>query len=146
MRLASNIFTENGEKLYKWKLNDNSIIPNFIQFYFIVGQKNLDKDKLSQLHSENDQFKDLLFIQSLDDTYKNLALKTLLTFTWLSKNLPHLKYVIKCDDDSFVRVDLIVKDLEAFAPDMCAPELSEYVSCKVICVLGLVVLLIRSLL
>lgn len=131
MRFASNIFVENGEKLYKWKLNIDSTIPNFIKFYFIVGIKSLDNDKLSQLNSENHHFNDLLLLNNLEDSYKNLASKMLQTFIWFSKNLPHMKYVIKCDDDSFVRVDLIVKDLEAFAPDMCAPEISEYVSCQV---------------
>lgn len=132
MRFASNIFIENGEKLYKWKLNTDSTIPNFIKFYFIVGIKNLDNDKLSQLNSENHHFNDLLLLNNLEDSYKNLASKMLQTFIWFNKNLPHMKYVIKCDDDSFVRVDLIVKDLEAFAPDMCASGINEYVSCKVI--------------
>ncbi|KPI93379.1 Beta-1,3-galactosyltransferase 6 [Papilio xuthus] len=41
-----------------------------------------------------------------------------------------MKYVIKCDDDSFVRIDLIVKDLDAFAPSMNAPELNKFVTFK----------------
>lgn len=143
MKLASNIFVENGEKLYKWQLHDGAIVPNFIKFYFVVGIKNLNKDKSLQLNVEQDHFKDLIFIKGVEDSYKNLASKVLLTLTWFSTNLPQLKYVIKCDDDSFVRVDLIVKELEAFAPDMC---FSEYVSCKVMCARGLVDFLIKTLL
>lgn len=133
MKLANNIFIENGEKLYKWKLNMDSIIPNFIKFYFVVGIKNLDNNKLSQLNFENDRSKDLLLLNNLEDSYKNLATKMLQTLVWFSKNLPNMQYLIKCDDDSFVRVDLIVKDLEAFAPDMTALEISEYVSYEVRC-------------
>lgn len=139
MKFANNIFIENGEKLYKWKLNMDTTIPNFIKFYFIVGIKNLDSEKLSQLNIENHRSKDLLLLNNLEDSYKNLASKMLQTFIWFSNNLKHMKYVIKCDDDSFVRVDLIVKDLEAFAPEMSAAEISEYVSYKVKHVLGLIV-------
>ncbi|XP_039765464.1 beta-1,3-galactosyltransferase 6 [Pararge aegeria] len=128
----NNIFVENGEKLYRWnytwagkKLNLGIIKP-----YFAIGIQNLDKTKRAKLHLEESRSKDMLLLENFEDGYKKLASKLIHSLEWLSKNLRELKYVIKCDDDSFVRVDLIVRDLEAYAPEMKGHSISNYVSRK----------------
>lgn len=133
MKFANNIFEQNGEKLYKWNHTwiGQSVQQEFIKFFFVIGTQGLDEIKLAKLNSENARSNDLLLLESLQDSYKNLATKMLKTLKWFSENTKRMKYLIKCDDDSFVRVDLIVKDLEAFAPEMDATEISEYVSFKV---------------
>lgn len=131
-KLAGNIFTQNGEKLYKWNHTWAGDGPrnDFIKFYFAIGTKALSSDKIARLKTENHLNNDLL-LMNFEDSYKNLAAKVINSMNWFQANLKELKYVVKCDDDSFVRIDLIVRDLEYFAPDMNSPELSEYVTFKV---------------
>lgn len=134
MKFANNIFIENGEKLYKWNHSwtEQHVSQSFIKFYFVIGTQGLSETKLLRLNSENSQNNDLLLLDSFEDSYKNLSIKMLYSLKWLSNRLKNLKYLIKCDDDSFVRVDLIVRDLEAYAPEMNAREMSDYVTYKVI--------------
>lgn len=134
MKFANNIFVENGEKLYKWNhtWTEQHVTPDFIKFYFVIGTQSLSETKLLRLDSENNRSNDLLLLDSFEDSYKNLAVKMLHSLKWLNNNLKRLKYLIKCDDDSFVRADLIIKDLEAYAPEMNDNALSEYVTYKVI--------------
>ncbi|XP_053601434.1 beta-1,3-galactosyltransferase 6 isoform X2 [Plodia interpunctella] len=131
-KFASNIFVENGEKLFKWNHTwiGEEVPIDFIKFYYVIGTQGLDETKESDLRKENARSKDLLLFPDFVDSYKNLASKMLLAMKWLSSNLKHLKYVIKCDDDSFVRVDLIIRDLEAYAPRMSGPEIDQYISYK----------------
>ncbi|XP_059049012.1 beta-1,3-galactosyltransferase 6 [Achroia grisella] len=131
-KLSTNLFIENGEKLYKWNLTGSSptVHHEFIKYYFAIGTLGLSKIKLDGLIQENSRSHDLLFLNELEDSYKKLSLKILLALSWISSNVEGLKYLIKCDDDSFVRIDLIVRDLEAFAPQMSDTVISEYVSYK----------------
>lgn len=132
MKFASNIFEENGEILYKWSHSwDQTSKPNLIKFYFVVGTQSLDHVKLTNLRSESDRSNDLLLLEDVEEGYKNLTRKLLHALKWLGENMKSLKYLIKCDDDSFVRVDLIVRDLKTYAPKMNAPLFNEYVSYKV---------------
>lgn len=133
IKLATNIFVENGEKLYKWShtWTEQNVMPEFIKFYFVIGTQGLSETKLMRLDMENKRSNDLLLLDGFEDSYINLATKMLHSLKWLSSYLKNLKYLIKCDDDSFVRVDLIIKDLEAFAPEMNAHELNKYVTYKV---------------
>ncbi|CAB3248419.1 unnamed protein product [Arctia plantaginis] len=132
MKFANNIFVENGETLYKWNhtWTEQHISKNCIKFYFVIGTQGLTETKLLRLNSENNQNNDLLLLDSFEDSYRNLAIKMLHALKWLSNNLKNLKYLVKCDDDSFVRVDLIIRDLEAYAPEMNAQEISDYVTYK----------------
>lgn len=131
-KLATNIFIENGEKLFKWNHTwiGQTVQQDLIKFYFAIGTKGLSRNKLDKLRNENSRTHDLLILDQLEDSYRNLALKMLHALSWIDKNVEGLKYLLKCDDDSFVRIDLIVKDLEAFAPDMSDRKLSNYVSYK----------------
>lgn len=132
-KLTNNIFTENGELLYKWNHTwvGHQTQKDIIKLYFALGTRGLSSSMLSKLKTENSRSKDLLLLESLEDSYNNLASKMLHSLKWISSNMKGLKYLIKCDDDSFVRVDLIVKELVAFAPNMNEPALSKYISFKV---------------
>ncbi|CAG9575867.1 unnamed protein product [Danaus chrysippus] len=128
----NNIFIENGETLFKW--NNSRLGKNkktdLIKIFFVIGTQNLEKDKLIKIDNELSRSNDLLLLNKFEDSYENLTLKLLYSLDFLSNNLKQLKYVIKCDDDSFVRVDLIVKDLEAFGPKMDDASISSYVTYK----------------
>lgn len=133
MKFTNNLIEQNGERLYKWNHTwmGESVPQEFIKFFFVIGTRGLDEIKLAKIKSENVRSNDLLLLDNFEDSYKNLATKMLKSLKWFSENMKRMKYLIKCDDDSFVRVDLIVKDLETFAPEMDAPEISQYVSFKV---------------
>ncbi|XP_023937714.2 beta-1,3-galactosyltransferase 6 [Bicyclus anynana] len=128
----NNIFVENGEKLYRWNYTwaGKSLKLGIIQPYFAIGTKNLDKKKLMKLHLEDSRSKDMLLLDNFEDGYKKLSSKMIHSLEWLSKNLKNMKYVIKCDDDSFVRIDLIVRDLEAYAPDMSGKAINNFITRK----------------
>lgn len=131
-KLSSNIILENGEVLYRWNISTHNLtsLPS-IKHYFVIGTQSLNKDTITNLQEENSSQNDLLLLDTFQDSYRNLTLKILHSLKWLSENHPRLKYLVKCDDDSFVRVDLIVRDLEAFAPAMNAPQIQDSVSFKV---------------
>ncbi|GBP23012.1 Beta-1,3-galactosyltransferase 6 [Eumeta japonica] len=98
--------------------------------YFALGTKGLTSEELENLKSEQRRTKDLLLLDEIEDSYKNLALKVKYSLKWLSENLKKLKYVVKCDDDSFLRIDLIIMNLETYAPNMNSPRLAKYISSK----------------
>ncbi|XP_063547437.1 beta-1,3-galactosyltransferase 6 [Cydia strobilella] len=130
---VSNIFVENGERLYKWNHSWTEKRSNhdFIKVYFVVGTKGLSTEKMNMLKTESTRSNDMVLLDNLTDKYENLAMKMKLSFVWFHENVKNLKYIIKCDDDSFVRVDLIVKVLEAFAPQMNSYTLNTYISSQV---------------
>ncbi|VVC87930.1 unnamed protein product [Leptidea sinapis] len=129
---ANNIFIENDVKLYKW--NHTWTRPNIqqdtIKVLFAIGTQGLNKIKLEKLVTENSRSNDLLLLDSYEDSYKNLTNKLIQSMQWLRTNFDNLRYLIKCDDDSFLRIDLIVRDLEAYAPDMNDPVINKYVTKK----------------
>ncbi|KAI8429943.1 hypothetical protein MSG28_000409, partial [Choristoneura fumiferana] len=128
-KFVYNLYMQNGEIMYKWNhswTEKRSSRPKFVQVYFVIGTKGLSSEKWDKLEMEDSRNKDMVFLNDLTDTYENLALKVKLSFQWFNDNLDNLKYLIKCDDDSFVRIDLIVKDLEASAPLMNSDMLSKY--------------------
>lgn len=131
--LANNLFIENGEILYGWNYSWNRphMSNSFVKCFFVIGTQNLNIETLLLLEKENKNSLDLLLLEDLQDKYENLATKMMSTLIWFNDNLKKLKYVIKCDDDSFVRIDLIIRDLDAYAPEMNAPQIEKYVSYKV---------------
>ncbi|XP_047523357.1 beta-1,3-galactosyltransferase 6 [Pieris napi] len=129
---VGNIFIENEVKLYKWNHTWVGYTPqrDFIKVFFVVGTQGLSGVKLERLKAEHMRSDDLLLLDNLEDNYKNLAVKLKHSLQWAHAHLKFLKYLIKCDDDSFLRVDLIVKDLEAFAPNMNDPEIHKHITKK----------------
>ncbi|CAH0722627.1 unnamed protein product, partial [Brenthis ino] len=128
----NNILVENGERFYKWNYtrSGKSIKKDLIKCFFVLGTKGLDDQSLKKITSEFSHSNDILILEDFEDNYINLTSKLILSLKWLNDNLKKMKYVVKCDDDSFVRIDLIVRDLEAFAPEMNDPSISQFVSYK----------------
>ena len=86
---------------------------------FLVGAKNLSSEHVSALTSEADMFHDILFFSDHKDTYSNLTAKVLMALTWADRNLD-FDYLIKADDDSYVRVNKIDAALRELK---CPPRL-----------------------
>ncbi|KAL4658558.1 beta-1,3-galactosyltransferase 6 [Arapaima gigas] len=82
---------------------------------FVVGTEGLTSEDVQSLGAEQARHHDLLLLPQLRDSYENLTLKLLHMYTWLDQNV-HFSFVLKADDDTFARLDLIKEELKAKEP------------------------------
>jgi len=80
--------------------------PHLVQPLFIVGGQDLKAGIRRFLDHELKTHQDLLILETLVDSYANLTLKILQMYSWIDSNID-FEYVLKLDDDSFARIDLI---------------------------------------
>ena len=82
------------------------------KFYlkFVIGTLQLNSSKKDMLLAEESLHHDILILPDLYDAYNTLTMKVLQCLTWIDDNLNY-SYVLKVDDDCFVRLDLIEKEL-----------------------------------
>jgi len=99
-----------------------------LRHFFLVGKRGLSKDILRSLDEEADREEDLLFLHGLEDSFQNLTFKVSQGISLLSKNFPSL-YLLKCDDDSFVRLDKIFAELETREREVSGKLSSEKRAC-----------------
>ncbi|XP_002742195.1 beta-1,3-galactosyltransferase 1-like [Saccoglossus kowalevskii] len=59
------------------------------------------------LKKEHDLFSDIVVVDFVD-SYNNLTLKTMVMLKWAVTYCPHVKYVMKVDDDVFINFDNLV--------------------------------------
>ncbi|KAJ8960793.1 hypothetical protein NQ318_020088 [Aromia moschata] len=93
-------------KLYD-KRNEDSDINSFkMKHYFAIGSLGLKADQLLRLSSEQSEHSDILLLP-MHDSYMSLTEKVKKSFVWLKDQYDYglgFKYVLKCDDDSFVNL------------------------------------------
>lgn len=89
------------------KLNPNT---SKVKHFFVLGTAELNQELLQRLKREQIVEGDLLFLPDLLDSYNNLTLKLLHGIEAMNYTKP-FKYMLKCDDDSFVRVNSLVDEL-----------------------------------
>lgn len=78
---------------------------------FVIGTQDLDSSEVDKLDVENRENKDILFLNDLKDSYQNLTLKVLKSFKWINENID-CKFILKVDDDSFVRLGKLLEAVE----------------------------------
>ncbi len=83
---------------------------------FLIGTRNLDKDKVAAITKEQDMFGDILILEDLQDSYTNLSTKVLLGLKWANAHLKY-DYLVKVDDDSYVRIEGISNALRKLGCD-----------------------------
>lgn len=99
----------------KWQTS--AFVPNVkvpkmkIKHLFAVGTLGLERAVLSEIKSEQRVYSDLLLLDDLKDSYKNLTLKVIKAMKKVEQTTPNYKYLLKCDDDSYVKLDLLTQDL-----------------------------------
>lgn len=84
-----------------------------VRHYFVVGSLGLSNKELANLKTEQIKYNDVLNLPMYDG-YNNLTEKVAKSFSWLNDQLDiglNFKYILKCDDDSFVRIDNLVHEL-----------------------------------
>ncbi|XP_049945024.1 beta-1,3-galactosyltransferase 6-like [Schistocerca serialis cubense] len=82
-----------------------------VRCYFVLGTAGLPKDTVRELEDERDRHHDLLLLPEVTDTFANLTLKVLTALVWADEKAG-AQYVLKCDDDTFVRLPKIVNELK----------------------------------
>ncbi|XP_055378511.1 beta-1,3-galactosyltransferase 1-like isoform X2 [Condylostylus longicornis] len=88
------------------ELINNTTIP--VKVVFLIGRGGpnnfVGNETISRLKVESEQYGDLIQ-EDFVDTYNNLTLKSVMMLKWIQqKCLKKMKFVLKCDDDTFVNV------------------------------------------
>lgn len=81
-----------------------------ILHYFAIGSENLPFIESNALAKEHAKHNDLLLLNDLSDSYANLTLKLLKTITAVG-NIESFEYMLKTDDDTYVKLDYLLEDL-----------------------------------
>lgn len=102
---------ERRDAIRKTWFSDMKRVNSSITAKFVIGVKDLPVKDWEDLKQENRKFGDILFLSELEDSYYELTNKVLQTFMWVDENLK-FSYLLKVDDDSFVRLDVIISELE----------------------------------
>lgn len=92
-----------------WKKGYEAVDSN-VAIKFVIGTLSLSDSEMASLQSEHAMHKDLVLLHSLIDNYQNLTRKVLSTLVWASDQL-HFSYLLKCDDDTYVRVNALLSEL-----------------------------------
>eukprot|EP00038_Savillea_parva_P012109 m.202299 g.202299 ORF g.202299 m.202299 type:complete len:428 (+) comp21721_c0_seq1:38-1321(+) len=91
---------------------------NEVQHRFIIGTAGLPDDVLADLAAEQREYGDLALLPHFKEAFTNLTGKLLEGFSWSANrsNIGRFDYLMKVDDDTFVRLDRIGQELEDVAP------------------------------
>ena len=94
-----------------WK---NSYVEQGKQFLvkFVIGTLGLGDEDKKSLVTESEQYNDVLLLTDHIDSYNNLTRKVLHMFVWADHSV-NFSYLLKTDDDAFVRLDAIESELKA---------------------------------
>uniref|UniRef100_A0A915MPR5 Hexosyltransferase n=1 Tax=Meloidogyne javanica TaxID=6303 RepID=A0A915MPR5_MELJA len=86
--------------------------PNLYIHKFVIGMDNIKNHHF--IEEEMNKHSDLLLVNLTNESYQNLAKKTLMAFSSVSEQFK-FNYLLKVDDDSFVRLGALLnafKDIE----------------------------------
>ena len=77
---------------------------------FIIGTGLLDTAAKSLIIAENEVHRDIVVLEDFKESYIKLTQKVLETMKWMTQNI-EFNYFMKVDDDTFVRLDMVLKHL-----------------------------------
>lgn len=77
---------------------------------FIIGGHGIPESDLQSLQAEQQIHGDILLFADLEDHYDFLTKKVLYSFLWADNQIS-FSYLLKCDDDTFVRLDKVSEEL-----------------------------------
>ncbi|KYN00172.1 PREDICTED: beta-1,3-galactosyltransferase 6 [Cyphomyrmex costatus] len=82
-----------------------------VKHFFVVGTQDILPEQRNTLQSEKQKFDDLLLLPRLQDSYGTLTKKVLYTLKAVHEHYD-FDYLLKCDDDSYVVVHKLLKELD----------------------------------
>ena len=85
-----------------------------IGYGFILGQTS-NQTAQKEIEEESKIYGDILQVK-MDDTYRNLTLKTVSILNWVNSNYAHADFAIKIDDDVYVNVRNFATVLAELSP------------------------------
>ncbi|CAG8478486.1 9171_t:CDS:2 [Paraglomus occultum] len=115
-------WTESGfHKRQMFRESSAKLIPPHsdrisVAYRFIVGSPTSVKKRKElgdKLMTENEQYKDLVIVPA-GDSYEELSHKVYKAFEWT--NGFAFDYIVKTDDDMFVRMDVVTRELDELGP------------------------------
>lgn len=105
----------NLENFQHWMPSSEKLKEKLLNFklktLFAVGRSGLEASQRRELDDEQQVYNDLLFLDDLKDSYANLTLKLVKSMRKITEILPHFEYLLKCDDDTYVKLDYLTMDL-----------------------------------
>lgn len=81
-----------------------------VEHFFVIGTAGQTVDTVEALNTEHRHNEDLLLLPYLKDSYGGLTKKLLESFKWIAQ-LRQFEFVLKVDDDSFVRLDALYDEM-----------------------------------
>lgn len=105
------ILPQSNEQNSSIMKNNNSSVSNelakkssfTVRVLFLIGQT-MDNDTQIRITNESEEYGDIIQ-ESFLDSYNNLTVKTIMMLKWMNINcIDKVKYLMKCDDDTFVNV------------------------------------------
>lgn len=81
-----------------------------VTYSFVVGTNGLTRSQTNQIHYEQSNENDLIIFPNLIDSYSNLTHKLLMSVTSATFKYK-FKYLLKCDDDTYVNIDQLTAEL-----------------------------------
>lgn len=84
-----------------------------VKHVFSIGTLDLSSSALAELEKEQKQNNDLLLLNRHHDTYKNLTAKLMQSLYVLRRHY-EFSYVLKVDDDTYVKLDSLVNTLVSY--------------------------------
>lgn len=109
-----------------WLQLDRGLHKFKMKHYFSVGVLGLSRDDIFHLSGEQSQWGDLILLP-LYDRYQNLTLKVSMGLEWLHQRV-NFDYLLKCDDDSFVRLDKLWSEFESLEAKFLTNPKKEFIS------------------
>ncbi|XP_059201597.1 beta-1,3-galactosyltransferase 1-like [Centropristis striata] len=86
---------------------ETKVLGRVINHYFLLGLNDGTETVKDQVLQESQKHHDILQSDFLD-SYKNLTIKTMVMFEWLSSHCPNTSYAMKVDSDMFLNVHNLV--------------------------------------
>lgn len=77
----------------------------------MLGVQDTSSDLLIDLTNEAELHQDMLLLEDVSDQHESLSYRTLRSFQYISNEMSNFLYMLKCDDDSFVNLLAVGKEL-----------------------------------
>ena len=91
---------------------NNIQLTKVVRVLFLTGTTS-NMTQLTWVHNENKNFQDVIETE-VEDTYYNLTAKILHGLKWVTLNCPDVKFLVKADEDVFINVIELVRQLVKF--------------------------------
>ena len=94
-----------------WMKKYKAALQNKVLVKFSIGTSRASEELIKNLLNEKATHGDVLLLHDFIESYFNLTKKVLKSFININEHY-NFSYALKCDDDSFVVLDVIVKELQ----------------------------------